>query len=87
MRDPSRVRVDGPLEPFASGFTAELAGLGYKPTSAALQLRLLAHVSRWLAGGGLTADDLTADVVGRFVAARRAAGHTTYSSDRALAAM
>ena len=26
MRDPSRVRVTGPLEPFAAGFIAELAG-------------------------------------------------------------
>ena len=29
MHDPSRVRVLGPLEVFASGFAAELARLGY----------------------------------------------------------
>ena len=29
MRDPSRVRLGGPLEPFAAGFVAELGRLGY----------------------------------------------------------
>ena len=28
MREPSRVRVSGPLEPFAAGFIAELQELG-----------------------------------------------------------
>lgn len=30
MHDPSRVRVSGPLEVFASGFAAELARQGYR---------------------------------------------------------
>ena len=43
MGEPSRVRVTGPLEPFAGGFVAELEEVGYRPAAAAVQLRLLAH--------------------------------------------
>ncbi len=54
---PSLVRVVGPLAPFAAGFAAELAGLGYTPLSAANQLRVLAHASRWLRAQGLEAGE------------------------------
>jgi hypothetical protein len=46
MTDLSRVRVTGPLAPFAAGFTAELVAQGYASQAAVQQLRLLAHVSR-----------------------------------------
>src|SRR3989304_3023559 len=52
MREPSRVRVSGPLEPYALGFAAELSRVGYSRDSRAVQLRLMAHVSGWLGGGG-----------------------------------
>jgi len=48
MREPSRVRVTGPLEPFAEGFIAELEEAGYRPAAAAVQVRVLAHLSRWM---------------------------------------
>jgi integrase/recombinase XerD len=48
MGEPSRVRVAGPLEPFAEGFIAELEGSGYRPAAAAVQVRVLAHLSRWM---------------------------------------
>jgi integrase/recombinase XerD len=53
MMDPSRVRVTGPLERYAAGFVAELVEAGYRPNSAAVQLRLLAHLSRWLEREGI----------------------------------
>src|SRR6266496_2168841 len=84
MRDPSRVRVSGPLESYASGFAAELARVGYTRNTTACQLRLMAHVSSWLAGKGLAAAGLTAAAAEEFFAARRAAGHTTLRSSRAL---
>jgi integrase/recombinase XerD len=85
MHDPSRVRVSGPLEAFASGFAAELARLGYRRTPATLQLQLMARASRWLAREGLGADALTSEVVERFLAERRAAGYTNYVTARAMA--
>ncbi len=78
MHDPSRVRVSGPLEVFAVGFAAELARLGYRRTPIVFQLQLMAHVSRWLHSEGLGADEVTSDVVERFLAQRRAAGYTNH---------
>lgn len=81
------VRVSGPLEDFADGFAAELAGLGYSLRGGEAQLRLLAHLSRWMAAHGLVAaGDLTADAVERFAAARRAS-HRGLRSPRALAGL
>ena len=85
MDEVQRVRVVGPLEPYAAGFGAELTRLGYTVFSARLQLGLAAHVSRWLAGEGLDAAALTPAVVAEFVVARRAAGYTAYRSPKALA--
>jgi len=54
MGDPSRVAVTGPLEPFAGGFIAELGVAGYRPAAAAVQVRVLAHLSRWMQEQGLS---------------------------------
>ena len=87
MRDLSRIRVTGPLEPYVSGFVAELMEHGYTPVSAAHQLRLMAHVSRWLALDGFGPDDLSPGRVEQFVAARRDAGYVNYVTPRALVAL
>ena len=75
--------VRGPLAQHAGGFRAELARLGYTPLTAAGQLRLVAHLSRWLAAEGLEASALTAPVVERYFAGRRSAG---YANERTVAA-
>jgi integrase/recombinase XerD len=85
LKDPSRVRVSGPLEAFAAGFVAELERVGYSPRGATLQLRLMARVSRWLESEGLDAAGLTEVVVERFLADRRAAGYRDYVTARATA--
>jgi integrase/recombinase XerD len=85
VEDPSRARVTGPLQPYAAGFAAELARLGYTSGSACGQMFLMAHVSRWLAGEGLNAGGLTDEAAGRFLAARRAAGYAQLLSAKALA--
>lgn len=71
MGGPTRVRVLGPLEEFAEGCQAELASLGYSPRTSEAQLYLLKHLSAWLATQGLTAGDLTVEVVEEFLIARR----------------
>jgi site-specific recombinase XerD len=85
MGDPSRARVAGPLQQYAPGFVAELARLGYTPSSASCQMFVMAHLSRWLASEGVDAGGLTPQVAGRFLAARRAAGYVMYLSPKALA--
>ncbi|MDQ2709408.1 MAG: site-specific integrase [Actinomycetota bacterium] len=75
--------VSGPLQVHVEGFIAELAGLGYSPRSFAAQLRLLRHLSGWLAVRGLATEGLTEQVVRAFVAERRAVT-TCMRSARAL---
>lgn len=77
------VRVWGPLEGFAGGFDAELAGRGFAGKSRANQLRLLAHLSRWLDAEGVAPGELTAEQVEVFLDERRRT-HTGLFSRRAL---
>jgi hypothetical protein len=79
----TRVRWSGPLEPFAAGFDAELARLGYTPAETRRKLEAVAHLSHWLAGRGMTADDIAAD--GRGLADKTRRAHLD-SAHRSLAA-
>jgi integrase/recombinase XerD len=78
------VRVTGPLAPYAQGFGGELARIGFTELSAGGQLRLAAHLSRWLAAAGLGTEALTTSTVEAYLAARRAAGYTAYLTPKAL---
>jgi integrase/recombinase XerD len=87
MHSKSQVRWAGPLEPFAARFDAELARLGYTPAGTRRKLEAVAHLSHWLAEHGLAADDLGAETIGEFAAARRAAGYASQLTGRSLAWM
>jgi site-specific recombinase XerD len=65
------VRVAGPLAPYAPGFGTYLLEQGYAPSSAEDQLRLVAHLSRWLDERREKPAALTPELVGRFLDARR----------------
>src|SRR5258705_6622591 len=84
MNDPSRVRVDGALAPFADGFRVELSQCGYAAVTAALHLQMMGHLSRWLAGQGLDGAALTSEVVDEYLVARRAVGYVNHRSVRGL---
>lgn len=79
ISDPSRVRFTGPLAPFAAELRAELAALGYASTSASNQLRLAAHLSRWLQARGLGPGDLSGPVLTKFLVDRRREYSNHYS--------
>ena len=83
MIDPSRVRIAGALQPFATGFAAELARQGYRSGSQVQQLRLMAHVSRWLGSNDLEVADLPCHAE-QFLQARRDAGYKYLWTSRAL---
>ena len=83
MGEPSRVRVTGPLEPFAAGFIFELQESGYRPAAAAVQVRVLAHLSRWMQEQHVSVEGLREPELERFrrehlarVASVRGAGMT-----------
>ncbi len=80
----SEVVIMGPLAPFAPRFRAALADAGYAPLSTVPQLRLMAHLSRWLDARALTPGDLTAEQVAAYLRDRRS-GHSQMHSRRALA--
>lgn len=84
VSDPSRVRFTGPLAQYAAALAGELESLGYARTSAAAQLRLAAHLSRWLEAQGACARDLTPEMIGRFVEERRRS-YANLRSAKALA--
>jgi integrase/recombinase XerD len=81
----TRVRVGGPLGPYSDGFRTELAARGYEPSSAAGQLQVMAHLSRWLVDRGLDEHALTSSVVAEFLRARRVAGYRQWLSARGMA--
>jgi integrase/recombinase XerD len=85
MAGRSVVRMVGPLAPYASGFDRELRSRGYTRLSAVWQLRLMAHVSRWLASEGLGSAAFTPERAEEFCAVRRRAGYRALLTPRALA--
>src|SRR5918992_5170581 len=84
MSDPSRVVVSGPLSVFAPGFLEVLLRRGYRPGTAAKQLQLVVHLSRWMAARGLEPADLGGVEIERFLRERRATGRVQLASARAL---
>jgi hypothetical protein len=73
------------LGPYSDGFRTELAARGYEPSSAAGQLQVMAHLSRWLVDRGLDEHALTSRVVEEFLRARRVAGYRQWLSARGMA--
>lgn len=65
------VRVRGPLEGLAGSSDAGLAGQGFTAKSRVNQVRLLAHLSRWLDTQAVTPAELTAEQVEEFLVERR----------------
>jgi len=77
--------VGGPLAPFGDGLRRELAGQGYALDTVGDHVHLLADLSDWLSGQGLTAAGLTTEVAEEFLRARRAAGRRVGVTGRAIA--
>ncbi len=80
----SQAWMAGPLSGFKEGFRERLDELGYTPSSARDQVRLMAELSDWLANESLDAARLSSEVAGRFLAARRSEGRRTHLTPRAL---
>jgi integrase/recombinase XerD len=81
---PCWAKVTGPLAEYADGFRAELFRLGYTPLTAACQIRLTAHLSRWLTAECLAAQDLDMPTAERYFAGRRLAGYANERTTEAL---
>jgi integrase/recombinase XerD len=84
MSHPTQVLFTGPLIPFAEGFAQELIKQGYRPHAATHQLRLIAHLSRWLGARGMAVEDITPAMLNKFLMARRLQGYALWRSPQAL---
>ena len=71
------------LQDCEEGFLAELVRLGYASRSREAQCCLVRHLSRWLAMRGLALSELSEEVAGQYVAARRQE-RSNLRSERAL---
>jgi integrase/recombinase XerD len=80
----SRVRVAGPLAPYAVGFGEELARQGYSQWTVIAHVQLMGHVSRWLAAHRMDANGLTDSAVQQFLRDRRASGQVRRLTPRGL---
>ena len=87
MGGPSRVRLRGPLAAYGPGFATELVRFGYRTNAVADQLRLMAHLGRWLRTEGLGPQDLKPDICDAFLSSRREMGYTLWLSRKALVPM
>lgn len=75
----------GPLAPHAAGYGSWLAERGYSRWTVAHRLWQLDLLSRWLERERLSPGELAPERVEQFVAARRAAGYSTWLSVRSTA--
>ena len=82
-----RVRVAGPLEPYAAGFREDLETRGYSPWTVIAALELMQQLSRWLAARRLDASELTAAEVERFACDHRGSGVGRRRSPKGLTSL
>lgn len=78
------VRGSGPLAAYVPGFGDELAAQGYTVQVRDRNLRMLAQVSRWMAGRGLSVVEVTPEVLEDFIDGRRRQGYHHALSMRAV---
>lgn len=71
METVHQVRVRGPLERHAAGGRAAFAALGYAPGTIENHVRVLAHLSQWMAVEGIVPSALSQAEVERFFAVLR----------------
>src|SRR6266568_1040043 len=77
--------ASGPLAPYAAGYGSWLAARGYSRWTVAHRLWQLDLLSRWIERERLSPGELTPERVEAFLAARRAAGYSTWLSLRGTA--
>lgn len=74
MIDPAKVSVTGPLSGYQGPFGDELRRLGYARSTIVQHLRIMAHLSRWMAGQDISGDEFSWPLVRRFCSEQGLAG-------------
>ena len=84
MSDRCRVRLTGPLALYTDGFREDLIAEGYVVQTIDRKLRILAHLSSWMADRDLSVDELTSERVEEFIEVRQREGYRGWLSEPAV---
>lgn len=87
MSNFGRGHVKGALAPYGESFREWLLSRGYTWGSAAHQVHLMAHFSRWLGERELSPGHIDRAVIAAFLEARRCEGYVKQLSERAMTPM
>lgn len=79
------VRVVGPLEPWAGALMTLLTARGYAPLTRMTHLRVMTHLSKWLAARELDVEGLSTARVEEYLVQRRTDGYTSFCTRACLA--
>ncbi|MGH9153747.1 MAG: tyrosine-type recombinase/integrase [Acidimicrobiales bacterium] len=85
MDDARERNVGAGLARHREGLQAHLLEVGFAASGARVRGRLLCELDRWLGAQGVTAGELSEELIGRFAAARRSAGRSGPVTRRGLA--
>lgn len=80
----SKVLMVGPLVSCTEDFTSTLKASGYAPLTVVNELRLMAHLSRWMQARELTVTALSSELLQEYEASVRASGRTFMSSNGSM---
>lgn len=81
---PTSVRLRGPLAPYRDSVWSGLMAQCYSPLTALNLLRVMSHLSRWLAERRMQPRRLSVARIERYLADRREAGYTAWLTFRSL---
>jgi integrase/recombinase XerD len=82
MNSIGKVRVLGPLALHADGVRSELSRLGYALGTAENHVRVMAHLSQWMADDGVEPSEQSQDRVEQFLAALSCSGSVRQPGER-----
>jgi integrase/recombinase XerD len=83
-KNPSRVRILGPLAAYRDGLVEDLRSQGYTPQSSTHYVLMMARMGRWLAENDLRPEQFTTEKIEGFLRQRRQSGHKQFVTLRGI---
>ena len=83
-KNPSRVRILGPLAAYRGGLVEDLRRQSYTPQSSVHHVLMMARIGRWLAENDLLPEQFTTEKIEGFLRQRRQSGHKQFVTLRGI---
>jgi integrase/recombinase XerD len=74
---------EGPLGPYLVDYAAELRSEGYAQPTGRFKIRLVAHFSRWMSRQGILVEQISDQIINKFLRLRRRLGYRIAHTDPA----